>query len=127
MGVGIDRQIDDLFEGSFSNGLFPVTRGMYSPRIDVKETTDAVKIAAEMPGIDEKDIDVSVHDGMLTITGEKKVAKEDNELGYHRIERLYGCFTGDVALPDMVKTDKIESAFKNGVFTVTLPKTQKGN
>jgi HSP20 family protein len=125
MGLGIDRLVDDFLEGSFLSRLLPETRGMYSPRIDVKETKAAVKIAAEMPGIDEKDIDVSVHDGMLTISGEKKVAKEEDELGYHRVERSYGCFTRDISLPDTVKTDKIEATFKNGVLNVTLPKTQR--
>jgi HSP20 family protein len=125
MGTGIDRLFDDFFGGSLLSNLFLETRGMYSPTIDVKETKNAVKIAAEMPGIDEKDIDVSVHDGTLTISGEKKLAKEEDELGYHRIERSYGCFARDIALPDMVKTDKIEATFKNGVLTVTLPKTEK--
>jgi len=84
-----------------------------------------MKISAEMPGIDEKDIDVSVHDRLLTISGEKKVVKEENELGYHRTERSYGCFSRDIALPDMVETDSIGANFKNGVLTVTLPKTKK--
>ncbi len=84
-----------------------------------------MKIAAEMPGIEEKDIDVSVHDGLLTISGEKKVMKEEDELGYHRIERSYGCFSRDIPLPDTVEADNIGANFKNGVLTVTLPKTRK--
>jgi HSP20 family protein len=123
--MGLDRLFDDFFGGDYLGNLLPEARGVYSPRIDVKETKDAVKIAAEMPGIDEKDMDVSVHDGLLTISGEKKVMKEDNELGYHRIERSYGCFTRDIALPDTVETDKVGAIFKNGVLTVTLPKNQK--
>lgn len=125
MGTGIDRLFDDLFGGSLLSHIWPDTRGMYSPRIDIKETKDALKIAAEMPGIDEKDIDVSVHDGTLTISGDKKVAKEENELGYHRIERSYGCFARDIPLPDTVETDKVGATFKNGVLTVTLPKTER--
>ena len=125
MGLGFGRLFDDFFGGGFLSRVVPETGGMYSPRIDVKETKNAVKIAAEMPGIDGKDIDVSVHDGMLTISGEKKVEKEDDELGYHRIERSYGCFTRDISLPDAVETGKIEAKFKNGVLNVTLPKTEK--
>ena len=61
----------------------------------------------------------------LTISGEKKVVKEDDELGYHRTERSYGCFVRDIPLSDVVETDKIEAKFKNGVLTLTLPKTEK--
>ena len=125
MGTGIDRLFDDFFGGSLLRQILPEGRDMYSPSIDIKETKDAVKIAAEMPGIDEKDIDVSVHDGLLTISGEKKVLKEENELGYHHIERSYGCFSRDIPLPDTVETDNIGANFKNGLLTVTLPKTQK--
>ncbi len=119
------RLFDDFFGGSLVSYVGPETGDMYSPLLDVKETKNAVKIAAEMPGIDEKDIDVSVHDGLLTISGEKKVVKEENELGYHRIERSYGCFSRDIPLPDTVEADNIAANFKNGVLTVTLPKTQK--
>ena len=125
MGLGFSSLFDDFFGGSLFGSSLTETGGVYSPRIDVKETKGALKISAEMPGIDEKDIDVSVHDGMLTISGEKKVVKEDDELGYHRTERSYGCFARDISLPDMVVTDKIEAKFKNGVLTVTLPKTEK--
>ena len=61
----------------------------------------------------------------LTISGEKKVVKEDDELGYHRTERSYGCFVRDIPLSDVVETDKIAAKFKNGVLTLTLPKTEK--
>lgn len=125
MGSGIDRLFGDFFGGNLLNQVWLDAGDVYSPDIDVRETTDAVKIAAEMPGIDEKDIDVSLHDGMLTISGEKKFTKEENELGYHRIERSYGCFTRDIPLPDGVENDKVGAIFKNGVLTVTLPKTQK--
>ena len=125
MGLGFGRLFDDFLGGSLLGRSLDEIGGVYSPRIDVKETKGALKISAEMPGIDEKDIDVSVHDGMLTISGEKKVVKEDDELGYHRTERSYGCFARDISLPDMVETDKIEAKFRNGVLTITLPKTAK--
>jgi len=125
MGSDIDRLFGDFFGGNLWSDVWSDTGDMYSPLIDVKETKGAVKIAAEMPGIDEKDIDVSLHDGMLTISGEKKLVKEENELGYHRSERSYGCFTRDIPLPDGVVAGKVGATFKNGVLTVTLPKNQK--
>jgi len=125
MGLEFDRLFDDFFGRSLLGSSLGETGGVHSPRIDVKETKGALKISAEMPGIDEKDIDISVHDGMLTISGEKKVVKEDDELGYHRVERSYGCFMRDIPLSDMVDTGKIEAKFKNGVLTLTLPKTEK--
>ena len=72
-----------------------------------------------------EDIDVSVRNGMLTISGEKKVEKEEKETDYHHVERSYGCFSREIVLHDTVDGGKIQAAYKNGVLTVTLPKTEK--
>jgi HSP20 family protein len=124
MGSGLNL-FDDFFGGSLVSYIAPETSGMFSPRTDIKETAKSIKIMAEMPGINQEDIDVSVHNGMLTISGEKKVEKEDNETDYQHVERSYGCFSRSISLPDTVETGKIEALFKNGVLTVTLSKNKK--
>jgi HSP20 family protein len=103
----------------------PETRGIYAPRIDIRETADNFQIAAEMPGMDRDDIDVSVHDGVLTLSGEKKVEKDEKVMNYHHIERSHGCFSRDISLPDTVEAGKVEATYKNGVLHISLPKTQK--
>ncbi len=121
----MDSLFDEVFGGSLVSYVAPEVRGVFSPSIDIKETGKSVEISAEMPGMSHEDIDVSVHDGMLTISGEKKVEKEEKETSYQHVERSYGCFSRQISLPDTVESGKIEAAFKNGVLTVTLPKTEK--
>ncbi len=126
---GFERSIDDLFGRFMEGSVMPIgvaeMEGTFSPRMDIKETKGALTVTAELPGMNREEIDVSVHDGVLTISGEKKAGKEENGTDYHFIERSYGCFSRSVSLPDTVETEKIEAAFKDGVLTVTLPKTAK--
>jgi HSP20 family protein len=121
----MDYLLDEVLGGNLTGYVMPETRGIYAPRIDIKETSDSFQIAAEMPGMDRNDIDVSVHDGVLTLSGEKKVEKDEKVMNYHHIERSYGCFSREISLPDTVETDKVEAAYKNGVLLISLPKTQK--
>ena len=121
----MDCLLDEVFGGSLTGYVAPETRGIYAPRVDIKETSDAFQIFAEMPGMSREDIDVSVHDGILTLSGEKKVEKDDNIMNYHHVERSYGCFSRDISLPDTVETDKVEATYVNGVLKLNLPKTQK--
>jgi HSP20 family protein len=94
-----------------------------SPAVDVAESDKAYEITAELPGLDEKDIEVNVANGGLTIRGEKKVEKEEKQKDYYVSERRYGSFERYFGLPEGVDPDKIEASFKNGVLKVTLPKT----
>ena len=94
-----------------------------APAVDVAETEKAYEITAELPGMDEKNIEVKFADGLLTITGEKKEEKEEKKKDYYLSERSYGSFQRSFQVPDSVDADKIEATFKKGVLTVTLPKT----
>jgi HSP20 family protein len=116
---------DEVFGDSCVTYVVPETRGVYSPRIDINETADSINVSAEMPGMNRNDIDVSVHDGILTISGEKKVQDGEKVVNYHHAERSYGCFTRDISLPDTVNINKVEAAYKNGVLSITVPKTQE--
>lgn len=93
------------------------------PRSDVVETADGVEVTVELPGIDQKDVEVTVTDDMLTVKGEKKAQREDSGKGYYLSERSYGSFQRSIALPFGVVADKAEATFKNGVLTVKLPQS----
>jgi len=101
---------------------FGTAIGMLTPAIDVTEDDVAFKLTAELPGMSEKDIEVAVTDDTLTITGEKKVEKEEKDKDYYLAERSYGSFRRSFALPDGVDRDKVGADFAKGVLTVTLPK-----
>lgn len=120
----MDSLFDNFFRG-FDLQPFESRLGGFNPKVDVTENDKEIKISAELPGMDEKDIDVSLQKDVLTIKGEKKEEKEDKGKDYYRMERSYGSFSRSVSLPVDVETDKIEAKFKKGVLSITLPKTAK--
>lgn len=91
-------------------------------RFDVADGDDAIEISAEMPGIDDKDLDLSVSDGLLTIRGEKNAESEKKDKSYYLSERRYGSFQRSFRLPESVDQDKIQAKFDKGVLSLTLPK-----
>ena len=129
----IDRLFDDFAWGSwrspFRRSLFnvePFWRGEMSwgkaPAVDIADTAKAYEITAELPGMDEKNIEVKLVNGTLTIKGEKQEEKEEKKKDYYLNERRFGSFERSFAVPESVDEAKIEAAFKKGVLTVTLPK-----
>jgi len=94
----------------------------WSPRVDVKEDEKALTVTAELPGVDQKDVNVELKDGVLSISGEKKAQKEEKNETYYRVERSYGSFCRSFYLDEKVDAEKIEAKFKDGVLTLTLPK-----
>lgn len=124
----LQREMNRLFEDFFNRDFFVEPfRGIgeWRPAVDVSETDDAVVVKAELPGMDTKDVDVSLSGDVLTIKGEKKEEKEEKTKSFHRVERSYGSFTRSVRLPAAVVSDKVEATFKNGVLTVNLPKAEE--
>jgi HSP20 family protein len=93
-----------------------------SPELDVRESADAITIEAELPGVDEKDISVTVANGMLTIKGEKRQEKEEKSEDYYLAERSYGTFQRSLRLPDSIDETKIDAKFDKGVLKVTCTK-----
>ncbi|MCX8031540.1 MAG: Hsp20/alpha crystallin family protein [Thermodesulfovibrionales bacterium] len=118
----LDRLFDNFFKG-FEIEPFERKFATFSPSIDISETDNELIISAELPGIDEKDIDVSLTKDSLTIKGEKKEEKEEKSKNYYRMERSYGAFSRTIPLPAEIDTDKVEAEFKKGVLTIKLPKT----
>ncbi|MFQ5955202.1 MAG: Hsp20/alpha crystallin family protein [Kiloniellales bacterium] len=133
----IDRLFDDFLTGFrwpfFGRSLFemePFGRfepllGVTAPSVDLSETDKAYEVTAELPGMDEKDIELLLSDDVLTIKGEKKEEKEERKKEYYHSERRYGSFTRSFRLPEDIDQGKISASFKNGVLTVTLPKTSE--
>jgi len=130
----IDRLFDDFEWGPWRlptpRSLFigePLWRGdmgwSKAPAVDVTDTEKTYEVTAELPGMDEKNVEVKFANGVLTIKGEKKEEKEEKQKDYHLSERRYGSFQRSFTVPDGVDADKIEATFKNGVLTVSLPKT----
>jgi HSP20 family protein len=121
----MNRMFDDFFTYPFhSYGLRNLNNSsdVFYPRVDVSETDKEYKVVAEIPGIDEKDINVTLNDDVLTISGKKEFEKEESGRQYHRVERTYGSFRRDVQLPGEVIPDQIEATFKKGVLEIVLPK-----
>jgi len=97
----------------------------WSPRLDVSETDTTMEVVADLPGMEKKDIKVSLEDNLLTIQGEKKEVKEKKDKRFHTIERRSGSFYRALRLPVEVESDKIKANFKDGVLTLTLPKSKE--
>ncbi|MFC6487944.1 Hsp20/alpha crystallin family protein [Nitratireductor sp. GCM10026969] len=120
----INRVFDEFWNRfEHSSGAANGFLSLGSPHTDVSETDKEVEVSFELPGMDEKDIDVRLSDGVLTIRGEKKNEREEKKKGYYLSERSYGAFYRNIPLPAGVDAEKAEARFRNGVLTVTLPKT----
>jgi HSP20 family protein len=121
------RDMDRFWDSFLEAGLRMKTEdgGEWLPSLDVAETKNELVVKAEVPGMDPKNIDISLSDGVLTIKGEKKEEKEEKEADYHLVERNYGVFTRMIPLPSEVQSDKINASYKNGILKITLPKSEE--
>lgn len=117
----MNRLLNDAFNG-FQIAPFSSGANFGWPSVEVSETDKDVKVTAELAGLEEKDIEVSVEDDVLTITGEKRTETDDKERRYS--ERYYGRFERRLALPGVIDDERVKATFKNGVLSVTLPKAQ---
>jgi len=121
----VSRLFDDFFRGfpwEWAESLAE-PRGTFLPRLDVTEDEDKIRVSVELPGIEEKDLEVSLSPGVLTIRGEKRQEDESERAGYYRLERTYGCFERAVPIPCEIEEDRVEAEFRRGVLRITLPKT----
>lgn len=115
----MNMTLDNFFRRDTSFGMG------WSPDIDIVETDSDIIVKAEIPGVDPKDIDISIMGNILTIKGEKKEEKENKGKSYYRVERSYGSFIRTIDLPSHVKTDKVEAKDHHGVLEIILPKVEK--
>jgi HSP20 family protein len=129
--LSLRREMDTLFD-EFFKGFEMEPWGQlggngngvnFSPRVNVSENETAIQVTAELPGINLKDVDVSLARDVLTIRGEKKEEKKEEKDNYYHMERSFGSFSRTIPLPaGVVNADQIDANFKNGVLTITLPK-----
>jgi len=94
----------------------------FTPPVDIFEDKEAIYLKAELPGVKPDEVNVNVENNILTLSGERKLEKNEDRNGYHRIERVYGNFTRSFALPNNVATDQVEATMNDGVLTVKIPK-----
>ena len=121
------REMDRLFDRFFEGWPFKPSpqEGPWAPSVDVSETEKEVIVKAELPGMDPKDIDVSVRGDILTLHGERKQEKEEKGENFHRVERSYGSFSRSIQLPAEVDSGKVNATYKDGVLKISLPKTKE--
>lgn len=123
--MDLQEKINHVFDRFWDGSLIPRWGDReFLPMTDIKENEKNFVVSAELPGMSEKDIEVSLSGNRLIIKGEKKEEKTRKEENFHHVERVYGSFYREFTLPEEVDENKIEAAFKNGVLTVHLPKTE---
>lgn len=116
----MSRLFEDFFNDLPWMATMPRTEG-WVPAVDIFEKDGNLILRAELPGMNEKDIDVKLEGNILTLKGERKLDSEEKKHNYHRVESFYGAFTRSFTLPDTVDTDKIKADYKNGILTVSIP------
>lgn len=116
--------LNRLFDLSFPSRAAE-SFGDWAPALDAYEDKDKYVVSIELPGLKKEDINVTVHDGVLTVAGERKSERNAKEGTLHRTERYYGRFTRSVTLPTAVQADKVSAAYKDGVLTVEVPKAEE--
>jgi HSP20 family protein len=119
----VNRLLDNVFQGF---GAPMLSGGTFAwPNVELGETDGEIRIVAELPGLDEKDVEIALEDGVLTLRGEKKAEVEDRDRGYS--ERSYGRFERRIGLPRDIEAEKANATFHNGLLTVILPKSAASN
>ena len=123
---GLRHDLEQLFEGPFSE-LSDAARLLraWNPAIDVYEDKNDLFVKAELPGLKKEEIDVSLEDGVLTLTGERKVEQRADNAAVHRAERFVGRFQRSITLPTQVKGDQVKAHYQDGLLTITLPKADE--
>jgi HSP20 family protein len=121
----LQDQFNRLFNESFRTHPEESALTTWAPAVDIYETPNELVVKADLPDVNEKDIDVRVENNLLTIRGERKFEKSVSEENFLRVERSYGAFSRSFSLPNTVNAEAIGAEYKNGVLTVTLPKREE--
>ena len=120
----LQREMNHVFENFWNRvGQFEWPWGSDEAKSDVVETDNAIEVSIELPGMEMKDIEVTVNNDMLTVKGEKKIERQEEKKGYYLSERSYGAIYRTIPLPPGVDGEKAQASFKNGVLTIKLPQT----
>ena len=118
----LQNRVNRMFEEQYGNGREELTTGAFVPPVDIYEDEQGIQLKLEVPGIAEKDLDIKVENNVLTVSGERKLEKEEKEQNFHRVERRYGSFTRSFTLPTTVDTENIQADYEAGVLKIRLTK-----
>lgn len=118
------KRFSDIMDEFFSDAV-ATRRNSFAPSIDISETEKQYVIDVEVPGMNKKDINLNVENNTLTISGERKFEKEEDNKQYHRVETHYGSFSRSFTLPENADYDSINASYKNGILTITVDKSEK--
>ncbi len=124
----LQERLNRAFDDAWGRARRPdeeFVSGSWLPAVDVRETKDALEISAELPGLDPKDVEVSVDNGVLTLKGARQFEKATEGETYHRVERSYGAFERSFNLPTNVDPEKVQAVYRHGVLHLTLPKREE--
>ncbi len=120
--LNLSRDFDRIFEAPFAASSRESLQAGFSPSLEIHEDADNVTVSLELAGVDRKDVNVTIHDGVLTVSGERKQDREVKDGDVFRTERFYGRFERQVGLTQPVVTERVKAAYKDGILTITLPK-----
>lgn len=121
----MQEQMNRMFNEFFGDRQNTLAEGSWTPSVDVSETDAAIVVRAELPGLSQDDIELNLQDNVLTLKGEKKQERKDEQENYHRTECCFGSFSRSFSLPATVKQEDIQAKFKDGVLEITLPKAEE--
>ncbi|HYG63020.1 MAG TPA: Hsp20/alpha crystallin family protein [Thermoanaerobaculia bacterium] len=120
------RLVDSFFgNGAMTSGNEDVSNRSWMPPVDIQETTDSYRLYAELPGLTKENIEITLENNVLRLSGERKFEKDAQKDNYHRIERTYGAFSRSFTLPSQVNAEGVQAQFENGVLTLTVPKAEQ--
>ncbi len=127
--INIQEEMNRLFDRFFSRDFLAedefVSLGDWSPSVDIKEDKEEYVVTAELPGMKKDDVQITFSNGTLKIEGERQKEKEEKNVNYHRVERVYGKFCRSFQLPSSIQQNKISAEFKDGILTIHLPKSEE--
>lgn len=118
------KRFSDIMD-EFFNDAVATRRDTFTPSIDISETEKQFVIDVDVPGVDKKDIELSIENNTLTISGERKFEKKEDNKQYHRVESHYGTFSRTFSLPDNVNTESIHASYNNGILSITVDKSEQ--
>ena len=121
------RDMDRLFEAFFDHPNITDWETSFEPSVEVSDTTDAVVVKAQVPGVSKDDLHVEISDDVLTLKGETKTEEKKEDKNYYRREIRYGSFSRTIPLPVAVKSEQADAKMKDGVLEITIPKSEKAN
>jgi len=121
----MNRLFDETLQRTRSREEEDISAGLWAPPVDIYETENEIVLKAELPEIDQKDIEIKVEDNSLTIRGERRFDQETKKENYHRIERAYGKFSRSFSLPNTIDQEKIKASYKDGILKLVMPKKEE--